>query len=101
MLPRAAHPDRVWLWESDVSLVLCARTMDRHIAVSEREIKRGMWLAAEHDRWLFEGAAGVASVELVRIADELECPKVIIVLCGQSITSPKSVAALLSAMAGA
>ncbi|WP_043359707.1 threonine/serine dehydratase [Belnapia sp. F-4-1] len=83
-----------------VTLDLCAQTMDRRVAVSEREIKRAMWLLAEHDRWMVEGAAGVALAGLIRLADEFRGKKVAVVLCGRNITPSKYVAALSSATAG-
>jgi threonine dehydratase len=81
-----------------VTLELCARTMDRRVAVSERGIKRAMWLLAEHERWMVEGAAGVALAGLLPMRDELKGCKVAIVLCGRNITPAKYVAALTDAM---
>ncbi len=84
-----------------VTLDLCARTMDRRVAVSEAAIKRAMWLLAEHDRWMVEGAAGVALAGLIAMADELRGKKVAVVLCGRNIKAATYVAALSEAMAGA
>lgn len=77
-----------------VTLDLCARTMDQRVAVSERNIKRAMWLFAEHDRWMVEGAAGVALAGLMPLAGQLRGKKVAIVVCGRNITADKYVAAL-------
>lgn len=43
-----------------VTLDLWLEVMDRRVAVSEGEIRLAMWLIAEHERWMVEGAAGVA-----------------------------------------
>lgn len=81
-----------------VTLDLCARTMDRRIAVSEQEIKHAMWLVAEHERWLVEGAAGVALAGLLRLARDFKGKRVAVVLCGRNIGPAKYVLALRDAM---
>lgn len=47
--------------------------------VSEEEIKRTMKLIAVTDRWMIEGAAGVA------LAAKYQGKKVTVVLCGKNI----------------
>ena len=76
-----------------VTFGLCARTVDRRISVGEQDMKRPMWLLAEHDRWLVEGAAGVALAGLGRLTDGLKGKKVAIVLCGRNIIPSNHVAA--------
>ncbi|MDK2760988.1 MAG: threonine/serine dehydratase [Sphingopyxis sp.] len=77
-----------------ITLDLCNEVVDRRVAVSEQEIKRAMWLIAEHDRWLVEGAAGVALAGLIAMADQLRGRKVAVVLCGRNISTAKYLAAL-------
>lgn len=82
-----------------VTFELCGGAMDRRVAVGEQDIKRAMWLLAEHDRWLVEGAAGMALAGLMGMADEFKGKKVAVVLCGRNITPSKYLAALSNAMA--
>lgn len=64
---------------------LCQRLIDRQILVSEAEIKAAMRQIAASDRWIIEGAAGVALAAAIKLAPELQGQNVAVVLCGKNI----------------
>ncbi|ONG46377.1 serine/threonine dehydratase [Pseudoroseomonas deserti] len=84
-----------------VTLEICARVIDRRVTVSEAAMRRALWLLAEHDRWMVEGAAGVALAGLLTLAEEMRGRRVAVVLCGRNITAAKYLAALNAAAADA
>jgi threonine dehydratase len=64
---------------------ICQEVIDHTVTVSEEEIARAMRLVAETDRWMIEGAAGVAVAGLVREAKRFSGKTVAVVLCGRNI----------------
>lgn len=62
--------------------------------VSEEEIKAAMKLLAQTDRWMVEGAAGVALASLLKLAPEYQRKAVAVVLCGRNIMLKKFIEAV-------
>jgi len=54
-------------------------------SVTETEIASAMREIAAADRWMVEGAAGVALAGLIRRSDAYRGKKVAVVLCGRNI----------------
>ncbi|WP_419899155.1 threonine/serine dehydratase [Roseomonas sp. USHLN139] len=84
-----------------MTLEICARIIDRRVTVSEAAIRRALWLLAEHDRWMVEGAAALALAGLLSQAGAMRGRRVAVVLCGRNITAAKYRAALNAAAADA
>ncbi|MCH3866731.1 pyridoxal-phosphate dependent enzyme, partial [Campylobacter jejuni] len=51
-----------------VTFPLCQQLIDRKVLVSEAEIKHAMRRIAASDRWIIEGAAGVALAAAIKLA---------------------------------
>jgi len=72
-----------------ITFPLCQQVIDQHCLVSETEIKAAMRLLAQTERWMVEGAAGVALASLLKLAPQWQNKKVAVVLCGRNITLDK------------
>lgn len=68
-----------------VTFPVCQAVIDQTVTVTEGEIAAAMRRVAQSDRWIVEGAAGVALAGLVKRADEYRGRKVAVVLCGRNI----------------
>lgn len=77
-----------------ITLPIAQRVIDRSVLVSEEEIKSAMKRLAQTDRWMVEGAAGVALASLLQIAPAYRGKAVAVVLCGRNIMLDKFVAAV-------
>ena len=62
--------------------------------VTEEEIKAAMKLLAQTDRWMVEGAAGVALASLLQMAPRYQGRAVAVILCGRNIMLEKFVEAV-------
>jgi threonine dehydratase len=62
--------------------------------VTEEEIKAAMKLLAQTDRFMVEGAAGVALASLLRLAPRYQGRAVAVVLCGRNIMLSKFIEAV-------
>lgn len=62
--------------------------------VSEAEIKGAMKLIAQTDRWMVEGAAGVAMAAMLKLAPAYQGRDVVVVLCGRNILLKKFIEAV-------
>ncbi|WP_175775354.1 threonine/serine dehydratase [Burkholderia anthina] len=62
--------------------------------VTEEEIKAAMKLLAQTDRWMVEGAAGVALASLLQMAPKYQGRAVAVILCGRNIMLEKFVEAV-------
>ncbi|MEV6646907.1 threonine/serine dehydratase [Amycolatopsis sp. NPDC051371] len=69
-----------------VTFPICQDVIDETLTVSEDEIARAMRRIAEGERWMIEGAAGVAVAGLVQTAERYRGKKVAVVLCGRNVT---------------
>jgi threonine dehydratase len=61
---------------------------------SEQEIRSAMRILAETDRWMVEGAAGVAVASMLKIAPRYKGRAVVAVLCGRNIMLDRFIAAV-------
>ena len=68
-----------------VTLQLCREVIDETVTVSEAAIARAMRQVAEMERWMVEGAAGVALAGLAACAERYRGGSVAVVLCGRNI----------------
>jgi threonine dehydratase len=69
-----------------VTFPICQDVIDETLTVTEDEIARAMRRIAEGERWMVEGAAGVAVAGLVQAAERYRGKKVAAVLCGRNVT---------------
>jgi threonine dehydratase len=68
-----------------VTFPVCQSVIDESVTVSEVEIARAMREVAVAERWMVEGAAGVALGGLIKLADRYRGQKVAVVLCGRNV----------------
>lgn len=68
-----------------VTFPVCQQVIDETHTVSEAEIASAMRRVAVSERWMIEGAAGVALAGLIQTADVWKGKKVAVVLCGRNI----------------
>lgn len=64
---------------------ICQQVIDDYITVTEEQIAGAMRRLAEAERWMVEGAAGVALAGLVKSKERFKGKKVAVVLCGRNI----------------
>ncbi|AJJ10580.1 pyridoxal-phosphate dependent enzyme family protein [Yersinia rohdei] len=77
-----------------VTFALCQQLIDQKVLVTEQEIKDAMRLIARTDRWMIEGAAGVALAAALKLAPQWQGKKVAVVLCGKNIVLEKYLGAV-------
>lgn len=77
-----------------VTLGLCQRLLSQRVLVSEVQIKDAMREVAASERWIIEGAAGVAMAGMLALAEEYRGKKVAVVLCGRNIVLEKYLEAI-------
>lgn len=77
-----------------ITFALCQQLIDQKVLVSEQEIKDAMRLIARTDRWMIEGAAGVALAAALKLAPRWQGKKVAVVLCGKNIVLEKYLGAV-------
>jgi threonine dehydratase len=80
--------------EGSLTLPLCKSLIDQRVLVTEEEICRAMRLVADHERWMVEGAAGVALAGLLRVAEGWRGRRVVVLLCGRNIATARFAAAI-------
>ncbi|MFF4597868.1 threonine/serine dehydratase [Amycolatopsis sp. NPDC001319] len=68
-----------------VTFPICQEVVDETVTVTEPEIARAMRKIADGERWIVEGAAGVAVAGLIRTAEQYRGQKVAVVLCGRNV----------------
>lgn len=74
-----------------VTFPLCQAVINETVTVTETQIAAAMRHIAESERWIVEGAAGVALAGLIRRAPAYRGRKVAVVLCGRNIALNKFV----------
>jgi threonine dehydratase len=68
-----------------VTFDLCRKVIREKVLVPEQDIRAAMKLLAQTDRWMVEGAAGVALAAMLRLAPRYQGRAVAVVLCGRNI----------------
>ena len=68
-----------------ITFPICQAVIDQMVTVAEAEIGPAMRRIAEAERWMVEGAAGVALGGLIKTADQWRGRKVAVVICGRNI----------------
>jgi threonine dehydratase len=72
-----------------ITFEMCRNLIDDHVLVSEQEIKQAMRLLIEKERWIVEGAAGVALAALLKEQASFVGKRVVVLLCGRNIAAEK------------
>ncbi len=72
-----------------ITFAMCRDLIDDHVLVSELEIKLAMRLLIEKERWIVEGAAGVALAALLKEQVAFAGKRVVVLLCGRNISAEK------------
>jgi threonine dehydratase len=80
--------------EGSITFPICQKVIDDRVTVSEAEIAAAMRAVANAERWMVEGAAGVAMAGLIQRKDEWRGKKVAVVLCGRNISVDKFIKAV-------
>jgi len=73
------------LEDGSITVPLCRSLVDEWVLVSEAEIGRAMRMIAERERWIVEGAAGVALAGCLKSAERYRGRTVAVVLCGRNV----------------
>lgn len=68
-----------------ITFEACQAFIDQPVFVSEAEIGAAMAILARQERWIVEGAAGVALAGCLQQAEAVRDRKVAVVLCGRNI----------------
>jgi threonine dehydratase len=68
---------------------ICRDVIDATLTVTEAQIAAAMRTIAQTDRWMIEGAAGVAVAGLIKAAADWQGRKVAAVVCGRNIALDK------------
>jgi len=79
-----------------VTFPICSSVIDATLTVSEAEIASAMRAVAQADRWMIEGAAGVAVAGLMKSAGAYAGRKVAAIVCGRNIALDKFLHAVRS-----
>lgn len=88
-LPTLSDGTAGGLEKGSITLPLCRDTIDRHVLVSEEEIKAAMLLFMEAQHQMIEGSAGVAIAGMLKLAPDFQGANAVIILCGANISADK------------
>jgi threonine dehydratase len=77
-----------------VTLQICKEVIDTSLTVNEAEIGAAMRAVAQMDRWIIEGAAGVAVAGILKHAAAYRGQKVAAIVCGRNIALDKFLRAI-------
>ncbi len=72
-----------------VTFPICVDVIDETVTVTESEIASAMRTVAQTDRWMIEGAAGVAVAGLIKTAAAYQGRKIAAIVCGRNIALDK------------
>lgn len=93
-LPTISDSTAGGIEENSLTLPIGQQVIDQKILVTEDEICRALHLLAVHERWMVEGAAGVALAGLLRRAQDWRGARVVVLLCGRNISPSRFAAAI-------
>ena len=71
--------------EGSITFPYCQQVIDRRVLVTEQEIASAVRRTAETERFMIEGAAGVALAAALKTAPIYSGKKIAVVLCGRNI----------------
>ncbi|MEM8842130.1 MAG: threonine/serine dehydratase [Pseudomonadota bacterium] len=71
--------------EGAITFPLCQQVIDRHVLVSEAEIAAAMRETAANERFIIEGAAGVAVAAALRTGRDYAGRPIAVVACGRNV----------------
>lgn len=74
---------------NSMTFPLCQELLTRTLLVSESAIKGALRDVARNDRWIIEGAAGVAVAGMQQLTEHYRGKKVAVVICGRNIMLDK------------
>jgi threonine dehydratase len=80
-----------------VTFPICSEVIDDTLTVTETEIASAMRTVAQTDRWIIEGAAGVAVAGLLKSTAQYQGRKVAAIVCGRNIAFDKFLRAIEAA----
>lgn len=72
-----------------ITFPLCQALLTRTVLVSEQQIRAAMRDVASGERWIIEGAAGVAVAGMQKLASEYQGKRVAVIICGRNIVLEK------------
>ena len=72
--------------EDAITFPICSEVIDRHVLVSETEIARAICDTASTERFMIEGAAGVAVASALRTGSDYAGRSVAVIVCGRNIS---------------
>ncbi|MGH8380095.1 threonine/serine dehydratase [Pseudomonas sp.] len=77
-----------------ITFPICQQVIDATVLVSEAEIHAAMKAVAAHERWIIEGAAGVALAGALKMAADFQGKRIAVILCGRNIMLEKFLGAV-------
>ncbi|MCX2891599.1 threonine/serine dehydratase [Pseudomonas sp. DCB_BI] len=77
-----------------ITFPLCQSLVTDTVRVSEAEIRAAMREIASSERWIIEGAAGVAVAGMKKLAERYRGKRVAVILCGRNIVLDKFLEAI-------
>jgi len=77
-----------------ITFPLCQQLVNKTVLVSEQEIRDAMKQVARYERWMIEGAAGVALAGAIKLAADYQGKNLVVVLCGRNILLEKFLGAM-------
>jgi threonine dehydratase len=83
-----------------ITFPICQSVIDATVTVTEPQIASAMRRIAEAERWIVEGAAGVALAGLVKAAHDYKGRTVAVVLCGRNIALETFLGAIAASEGG-
>jgi threonine dehydratase len=75
--------------ENSLTFPLCRDLIDEYAVVTEAEIAAAMRLVFEKERWVIEGAAGMAVAAMLKEKERFKKRNVAVVLCGRNISASR------------
>ncbi|MEM7057865.1 MAG: threonine/serine dehydratase [Pseudomonadota bacterium] len=83
--------------EGAITFPICQQVIDRHVMVAEEEIAEAMRETAAKERYIIEGAAGVAVAAALKTGGDYAGKPVATIICGRNV----SMEVFMGVMAGA